>query len=417
MKLRTRFTLITCGITIFLIVAPILVFYARGFKFDFSTGQIIKTGTMVVRTEPRAKVFLNTDTKGIETPASIRFVLPGDYIVNIVKDGYHTWTKRLNVTAQFVTWASINREKIHLFLNKPKLLNSTEQTLLYSSIDNSEIAFTNEGSEYLIRVRTGARENLGSTNTIIAPLPDQAKIYWSQGNQIWQFLQTTNTWPIDEITIDEINEVHTNGKQTAILIGNSLYSFDSLAMTLIAENVSGTTLHNNELWYISNNHLNIYDFNFKSSRLITENLPQSPESKIIRAGNQIYLVIDRQLYQVRDNIELIYGPVTFTQWYQEAGKLLFGNGNEAYLHNPLDNKSELILRSLTPINQVQLNWFTGYILYVNDGKIKAAELDTRNGQNQFDILNFEDSRSFFISHEGNRLYLVTPTHINEYQIR
>jgi len=417
MKLKARFSLIAGGITIFLILAPILVFYARGFKYDFSTGQIIKTGTMVVRTEPKAKVFLDSDTKGADTPASIRFLLPKDYTIRIEKEEYQSWIKRLRVTEQFVTWASVNRDKIHLFLKKPELISAIGQTSAFISSDSAEIAVATAGQEHLIKVDSGFRENLGLTNSVKLPLPDQAEIHWTQGAQIWQLLQTANAWPIDQAAIDAVKQVHTNGKQTAILSAAKLYSFDVAAIDLIDDNVSGATLHDSELWYVTGDELKIYDFSAKSSKVIATDLPMASESKIIRAGNQIYLIIAGQLYHLRDKAENIYGPVTFARWHEDAGKLLYGNDNEAYLHDPLTDRSELALRSLTPIDQVQLNWITGYMFYANEGKIKAAELDTRNGQNQFDILEFAGNSRFLVAPEGDRAYIVNATEILEYQIR
>lgn len=418
MKLRTRFTLIGIGITIFIILAPILVFYARGFKYDFSTGQVIKTGTLIMRTEPeKARVFLNSDTKAITTPANIRFLTPGEYNIRAEKTGYQTWQKRLSVVSQFVTWGNLNRDNIFLLLKEPKLTNSYPGTSVATSSDRSEIAYTHEGVEYFLRPSNGSRETLGQTSSIRLPLPAHATIDWANAAQIWQLLQTTDAWPLTANEVEDINGIYTNGRRTAVLTNGNLSSFEITEMTPLAENVTAVLLNNEELWFISSGVLRLYNFGTKTFQTIAEGLPTTNNAQIIRGSKQVYVIAAGELYYVQDTVQKVYSPVTFARWYEDAGKLLYGNGNEAYLHEPLTNRSELAFRSISPILDAQLSWSTGYLFYVHEGKIKAAELDTRNGQNQFDILSFENSRSFVLSQDGKRLYLIKADGILEYEIR
>src|SRR4051812_17133957 len=101
MKLRNRLGLVLFGIIIFLVATPFLVLYARGFQFDWTTHQFLKTGALVVRTEPtKATVFLNDTKQDSVTPINIRFLSAGDYNVRVEKDGYFPWTKRLSVKTQ-----------------------------------------------------------------------------------------------------------------------------------------------------------------------------------------------------------------------------------------------------------------------------------------------------------------------------
>jgi len=121
MKLRNRLLLVGFGVVVFLIVTPALIMFARGFKFDLQSWQLIKTGTLVVRTEPEhATVFIDDKPQKNLTPLTIRFLLPGDYVIRIEKEGYSSWTKRLSIKSQLATWANANREFITLFLKQPQ---------------------------------------------------------------------------------------------------------------------------------------------------------------------------------------------------------------------------------------------------------------------------------------------------------
>ncbi|MBI2355736.1 MAG: PEGA domain-containing protein [Candidatus Doudnabacteria bacterium] len=122
MRLRNRLLIVALGVIIFLIVTPILILFARGFKVDTKNWQIVKTGILVAKTEPdEASVFIENKLQKKLTPATIRFLLPSDYNIRIEKEGYLSWTKRLPIKSQFVTWATANREFIALFLEHPEL--------------------------------------------------------------------------------------------------------------------------------------------------------------------------------------------------------------------------------------------------------------------------------------------------------
>ena len=139
--------------------------------------------------------------------------------------------------------------------------------------------------------------------------------------------------------------------------------------------------------------------------------------EIIRGGSQIYAIVDKQLYQLKDRMEKLYNSVTFARWEENGQRLVYGNSNEVYLHDPLANSSVLALRSLTPIAQVQLNWPTGYLFYESENKIQAAELDTRNGQNQFSLLKLPAGAIFVVSADGSKVYIMAAGAITQYLLR
>jgi hypothetical protein len=419
MRLRTRFSLIAGGIVIFLILAPLIVLYARGFKYDFESGKLLKTGTLVVKTDPsKTQVFLNDDSTGVEAPINIRFLLPGDYTIKITKDGYQTWIKHLPINSQFVTWAAGNNDKLFLFFNEAKEIGNWAGTDQHISSDQSEIVFKSADRTYLLRTEDGSIDNLGEASSIKLPfLPRGTSVHWTNANQIWQLLQTAEHWPLSPLQFTEIEDVGSTGDHTAILLNSDLYLMDVSKTTLIDKSVSTFTIDDQGVWYISQGELKQYSFTQGNSRVIASDIPSAQQAQIIRADNQLYLILDNELYQLNDTLQKIYGPVTFARWENDAKKLLYGNDNEIYLYNPLTQTTQLALRSLTPITNAQLNWKTGYVFYQNEGQIKAAELDTRSGQNQFNLLSFGTARNFIISPDGTRLFVIYPDAVKVFTIR
>src|SRR3989344_4089024 len=120
MTTRSRVLLIVSGLIIFMIAAPSIVLLARGFRYDFSQNRIVETGTLGVKAEPRgARVFLNGEALKT-TPLTYRFLKPGEYSLEIQKDNYFPWKKRITVHAQqVITINSPDSDEITLFLSSP----------------------------------------------------------------------------------------------------------------------------------------------------------------------------------------------------------------------------------------------------------------------------------------------------------
>jgi hypothetical protein len=85
------------------ITATVLIYLAKGYRFDRKTGQIIQNGLILVDTKPvSASIFIN-GTKRDSTPA--RYELPaGRYDLKLAANGYRTWEKFINLAGSYVEW-------------------------------------------------------------------------------------------------------------------------------------------------------------------------------------------------------------------------------------------------------------------------------------------------------------------------
>ena len=117
MSLKFRRFLYIFFILIFLIVVPLLSLYANGYKISISSvldGDffIQKTGILIIDSSPKnANIYINgksrqfifknlfkKDTDMITTPAKIKNLSAGEYIIKLEKDGYWPWEKRLRIS-------------------------------------------------------------------------------------------------------------------------------------------------------------------------------------------------------------------------------------------------------------------------------------------------------------------------------
>lgn len=133
--------IISALILLFLLTGTtVVVFYGRGYRFDFGKGvpNLSGTGLLVATSSPDgAQVFVN----GHLTTATANTInlAPGTYDVKIVKEGYLSWQKTLVIKNEVVTKADAL-----LFPTAPKLESITNLGAQTPVVDpsNTKIAYT-----------------------------------------------------------------------------------------------------------------------------------------------------------------------------------------------------------------------------------------------------------------------------------
>jgi len=112
-------------------------YYARGYRLNFKTFKFEPNGILVIKSEPDgASVYINGNLK-TATNATIS-LSPGTYDIEVSKDGFFTWYKRMVIEKEIVTNADVS-----LFKTVPSLSPTTffgAQNPV-SSKDGTKIAF------------------------------------------------------------------------------------------------------------------------------------------------------------------------------------------------------------------------------------------------------------------------------------
>ncbi|HJX46110.1 MAG TPA: PEGA domain-containing protein, partial [Patescibacteria group bacterium] len=113
-------------------------FYARGYKFNPKTLKFSPSGLLLIKSNPDgAQIFINGELK---TVTNVNLSLaPGTYDIDLKKEGYNSWTKRLTIEKEIVT-----EIEAHLFKKTPSLSPLTFTTSLnpISSYDSTKIAYS-----------------------------------------------------------------------------------------------------------------------------------------------------------------------------------------------------------------------------------------------------------------------------------
>ncbi len=101
---------------LFFLVAPLLIFYTAGYRYNTKKASVEKYGTLIVDSTPtNAEVFVDGRATGETTPTTFQELSSGQHTIEVRKTGYTPWKKTLDMRAERVTFAN----HIHLWRTEP----------------------------------------------------------------------------------------------------------------------------------------------------------------------------------------------------------------------------------------------------------------------------------------------------------
>ena len=102
-----RRVLLWVFVVMFFALAPAVVFYTAGYRWNPKKGAIERYGTLIVDTRPSgASISLNGTIIDERSPATLKDVAPGTYRITLTADGRHEWEKTLDVRPELVTFVN-----------------------------------------------------------------------------------------------------------------------------------------------------------------------------------------------------------------------------------------------------------------------------------------------------------------------
>ena len=417
MTLRRRVVLIVTGILLFIALGPLIVLLAQGYGYDFKNGHITITGTLVIKTEPRdAEVLLNGEPEG-ETPMVRRFLAQNEYLVEITKPGYRPWRKRINVFERQVTFLPDQNAKINLLLEENESIKSVvgvadtfayENILFYIDAEGKEIYSSgfNSANPQLVASTTGTLSNpifiearrIGSGTEFVVRA-DQGLFYISGDQQIALPNLTSIQFGADA------------GQVLGLGTKNQLLEITQAGVKILQNDVFAFRRSENQIYYLTKDINGEHWLGRRSSRAETEKVIGTASFQkaqiILSPDNQIFLLLDGELYSVKDRLEKINSQIEFAYWDTNGGFLLYGNNHEAWVYQPLASESnELLIRAAIPTMVPIFHKAAGYTFIVEGKEIKAIEAGASGQPNVYSLFEALDPKKISLNEEGNIMVLL-----------
>ncbi len=204
MTRKFRYFIFLIFIVFFVVSSIIAILFAQGYRFNFNSLKIVKTGGIFIKTSTdNAKIYINDkyveSTSGILShSALISGLTPKNYNVFVYKESYYPWNKTIDVKNGMVT----ELNSIILFpleLKKIKIVELPSQVISEFVINNSTIEIKNDKTKVINVYDLGDGKLLSiekfsakggpasgwntSSEEIISP--DKNKKLYVLNNQLW----------------------------------------------------------------------------------------------------------------------------------------------------------------------------------------------------------------------------------------
>jgi len=413
-------------IIIFLVVSPLIILYTMGYRYNFSKGRVQKTGILKITTIPKgAQIYLNgTIYEKSNTPAKIEYVLPGDYEIQIKKDGYFDWQKKLAVYENGTTFT----EKIMLWKKSEvqNLATSSAISWLVSPDSNSIISSDSLGQIRLTDINSGLLGELtGGKTVVIAEIKKYDRLILDSFSPSGRYVLITadQDQQFDYFILDTLSKKSqkiTNQNYISLKwddISDHLYASDGKTLTEISLSdykakviladlrIDDFFVSGRNLYAIAGQILNERSLAGGNSRDLKKIDCSSCRIKIVKAGKAFILDKNKNSLHIADlnsagkNIELGAAKL---DWLNNNSVAIY-NDFEIYILKLSKDQPDLITRLGTPIKSVI--WHPGgrHLLFSADNKIKIIELDNRELRN---IVEVKEAGADFLAldRSGENLY-------------
>jgi len=429
---RTRLFILMA--ILFALIAPSIIMYSQGYRFDTKKLRFVETGGIYIKAYPtETDVFV--DNKRIDKTSFfsrdilINNLLPETYALRLEKDGYHTWEKNLDVSAKIVTEAkyvimfkdnipfSSIRDDIENFYpygNNFLLLTASNEIISYNQEKNetkkildkshtpyniSDIVFSPSFKKALIETSTGLYylfdfegnisliKNFSSeTRNVFFDPSDEDSFVYEFNNSIYRYNSKTKETP-KLISREKVDAFTVNNGSIYALRDKNIVKITDLNQEeeVLFKDVFETKDKNSyEILFIENylflieNKKNIYFLNEENKSF---DIKIESDSEINHTS-----FFNKIIFYNQNNIWLMFLKKYETPFFKEAFSVI----NISEFSEEIDN----------------IKWLNGdyFVLTINDEAF-ISEIDNRNNINMFSLNKKEISKIFF-NGDNKKLFLL-----------
>ncbi|MBT6690796.1 PEGA domain-containing protein [Candidatus Parcubacteria bacterium] len=405
---------------LFFILTPIFTMYGLGYRYNFDTGQIEKSGAFYVKSFPKgASIFVDDEQMDDDTPTQLTNIKPGHHLLQVKKDKYRTWQKELEIYPGETTFA----EDVVLFyqdMAKTKLDSGSEKYLVSHTLD--KYAYLDSDNQLHITDVEQAKDftvfTLPSDMNLLDWSADNQKLLLQNVNEYYVF--DINQKNLDRLAINKNNKTIWDNKNADLLwylYNDKLFQYDisnsfepDIREIKLGKKVNDFAFYDDYLvvqYIVSDSN---YVEQLKKSGLesikIINKLSLGKLDILLADEQKIIFTVGSKLYIKYTYRDLITIPIITAELHDE--RLLITNGHEIMLYNHKEDWQELIDRSSQIISDILWHPNGSYFLGEINGQTKITEIDGRDQRNIINILDNPHKKLYLFNSKGDNLFILTP---------
>jgi len=417
---------------LFLIVTPMVILYTQGYAFDWQARKMIKTGGLFFKSSPReAMVAINgrdvKKTNFLSGEVYLTGFLPKEYNIEIKKDGYRNWKKKLEVQGTIVTTAKnifLLPQTINFSPLSVATTSSTVESFFFSPYTHELYFIESQGQQWrLVWFNSETQSAVPLHNwlnskkytfekadftylsrNILSHIKSRATTTYMFINPMADIKEATTTdftkafSKFTSVTHDKFNSVAQNSRPWKLMIDGII-------------------------WIEDDGYVHKSDFSGRDTKIYNqEPLSFSPENaEMVEYYSEFILRDSSKLYYLdssEKNFKKISSDVTgFELSPSDPKKVLIWNAHELsilYLADdndqPLRKKYQLVFLERFSENIKQAIWLNNdYVALVANNTIRIAEIDNRDKINFYDIGELDNPRIYY-SNKEKKIYALSQGH-------
>ncbi len=413
---------------LFVIITPLVIGYTAGFRYNLKQERIIKTGALIIETDPPdAGIALNDTYRKERTPAKIMNLTPGQYRINIIRDGYWDWKKTLGVDSERITFV---KDIVLLKNAAPELyregaiidvaISPSDDSIVYRSDQSSwsELwKITKDTPSLLWRstIPSPHVDAIGRGGTLVVRGDRDEAIIFSLQRSVPPFdLGTVLPLRKPKILLDprESNVVYVlnNGSLT-------LTNIRTKTMEVVSSSTTDAIILKDRMVLLEGPPMRLVEKqNGNEKNLLT--LPSDsyefsiPESNGFlplynRENKNTVLLPSQNLDQTVsfDTYPTIPGKaIGFTRGGEES-YFITASSDEIWAYNPRTDHKDLIARFSEPVQNISLMPQGQIILYTTGKSVRAVELDGRDVRSTWELASFDKIEKAILDRQGTVVYV------------
>jgi len=354
-----RLILPTLSVILLLIVAGVVILYARGYRFNPQNRALAGTGLLVATSKPDgAQVFV--DGELVSATNTTLSLVPGKHTIEIRKEGFQSWKKEMKIFEEVVA-----QTDAVLFPRNPGLSPLTNSGVLYPKIapDGSAIAFVKRNPEATVAAGLRRQEILEQTGVFILDLENRPLAFANNPRQIVAY----SDLPADLLEQDVSIVWSTNQDQLLVQFETAAYLLNNANNPVAA--FAPSELETIELW----EEQKALALQSKIEALPKELIPMATTSaQIISFAPNETKFLYRGLAE--GIVPMVIKPALIgVNPVEEDRAIKPGN---LYVYDLKEDRNYLV----GPEEELDVSWFptSSHLVFIQENKLKIMSYDTTN---------------------------------------
>jgi len=407
-------------IIVFLVIAPLLLLYAAGFRYDFQKNKIVQVGIISLETKPRsASIYINDKLFKKKTPTVLNNLLPSRYSLEIIKNGYHSWQKTVNVQSGLATVYP----DIKLF-KKVTATTEIDQNVTLASIsdDLKKLAYISQDNLKIININdlklTFSKKITESVSQILWS-PDTAKLLLELKNKddyLFIDLNKESVNYLSGVIGLTAKNIKWDLKDNKLIYGvnnSSLFQVNletKEKKKIIDSIITDYSVINSTILFVEQLLVKKINLDEPNEEILILELNRGARPQFLKKNHSIIPLLDtdnHKLYlinQLTNEYQVINERVDQAQWSKDMDKLLLYNKAQLWALDINNNKEYLLLRTSQTIDEVHWHPSNNHVIASHKQQLEVIELDDYD-RNIYVLLKTK-TKNIILDDDGKYVYFL-----------